>query len=99
LDLGECALFWELRLANKFNCCIEPKQNQSFTLVINAQNSNNIQLTANANFINFYNQVPFLRKANQGGRPQPVARRGAPQRRGAPKKEGKEEEEKEKKDS
>lgn len=79
---------------------LNPKAKPELYFGNRAQNSNNIQFSANANFINFYNQVPFLRKANQGGRPQPVARRGAPQRRGAPKKEGKEEEkEKEKKDS
>ena len=68
------------------------------------QNSNSIQFNGNANFVNFYNQVPFLRKANQGARPTPQSRRrGAPPKRAAPGKEGKgkdgEEEEKEKKDS
>ena len=69
------------------------------------QNSNSIQFNGNANFVNFYNQVPFLRKANQGARPTPQSRRrGAPPKRGGPKKEGKgekedEEEKKEKKDS
>lgn len=45
-----------------------------------AQNSNSVQLNGNANFVNFYNQIPFLEKANNGGRAKPQARR-----RGAPK--------------
>jgi len=69
---------------------LNPKSKPEIYYGNTAQNSNSIQLNSNANFVNLYNQVPFLRKANQGGRPQPVARRrgGAPQKRGAPKKEG-----------
>jgi len=69
---------------------LNPKSKPEIYYGNQAQNSNSIQLNTNANFINLYNQVPFLRKANQGGRPQPVARRrgGAPEKRGAPKKDG-----------
>ena len=73
---------------------LNPKSNPDIYFGNNAQNSNSIQLTADANFVNFYNLVPFLKKANQGGRAQPIARRGTPQKRGT-KEEAKEEEEEE----
>ncbi|NDH91242.1 MAG: cell surface protein SprA, partial [Flavobacteriia bacterium] len=77
---------------------LNPQSNPDIYFGNRAQNSNSIQFNGNANFVNFYNQVPFLRKANQGARPTPQARRrGAPPKRGAAK--GKEEEkEEEKKD-
>ena len=74
---------------------LNPKAKPELYFGNRAQNSNNIQFSANANFINFYNQVPFLRKANQRWKTAACGRRGAPQRRGAPKKEGKEEEKRE----
>ena len=78
---------------------LSPKSNPELYYGSRAQNSNNIQFTGNANFVNLYNQVPFLQKANQGGRAKTVSRRGAPQRRGASAKEGKQgKEEKEKKE-
>ena len=76
---------------------LNPKSNPDIYFGNLAQNSNSIQLTADANFVNFYNLVPFLKKANQGSRAQPIARRGTPQKRGT--KEETKEEEEEKKDS
>ena len=75
---------------------LNPQSNPDIYYGNRAQNSNSIQFNGNANFVNFYNQVPFLRKANQGTRPTPQARRrGAPPKRGASK--GKEEDKKEEK--
>jgi cell surface protein SprA len=54
---------------------LNPKANPDIYYGSTAQNSNSIQFNGNANFVNFYNQVPFLRKANQGGNAKPQARR------------------------
>ena len=69
---------------------LNPKANPDIYYGSTAQNSNSVQFNGNANFVNFYNQVPFLRTANQGGKSKPQSRRGAPTKRGTPPKRGEE---------
>jgi hypothetical protein len=59
---------------------LNPKKNPDIYFGSQAQNSNSIQFNGNANFVNFYNQVPFLRKANQGVKPKPQVRRRTPEK-------------------